>query len=229
MTGGTVQAARAAVARTEGPSSRTSAAVFTTPSPTTARAFACSTTLPWRSVCCSRDGLAASAAVIDLDVHHGNGTAYIFEDDRRVFTFSMHQQHNYPMHKPGGSLDIGLDGRHRRRRVSRAAWTAPAGGLRAHARTSCSISRARIRSRTISRRVALTKAGLPSAIAWCSTRVRARRAGRRAARRRLRAQARRHRRHPQPARDRSDQRQTYGRLEIDDLPFDDQPRGPRRS
>jgi acetoin utilization deacetylase AcuC-like enzyme len=48
------------------------------------------------------------AAVIDLDVHHGNGTAFIFENDPRVFTFSMHQQYNYPEHKPRGSLDIGL-------------------------------------------------------------------------------------------------------------------------
>ena len=48
------------------------------------------------------------AAIIDLDVHHGNGTAFIFESDPRVFTFSMHQQHNYPMWKPTGSLDIGL-------------------------------------------------------------------------------------------------------------------------
>jgi acetoin utilization deacetylase AcuC-like enzyme len=52
-------------------------------------------------------------AIVDLDVHHGNGTAFIFESDRRVFTFSMHQQHNYPMWKPRGSLDIGLpDGVH---------------------------------------------------------------------------------------------------------------------
>ncbi len=52
-------------------------------------------------------------AVIDLDVHHGNGTAFIFESDPRVFTFSMHQQYNYPMWKPRGSLDIGLpDGAH---------------------------------------------------------------------------------------------------------------------
>jgi acetoin utilization deacetylase AcuC-like enzyme len=53
------------------------------------------------------------AAVIDLDVHHGNGTAFVFESDPRVFTFSMHQQHNYPLWKPRGSLDIGLaDGVH---------------------------------------------------------------------------------------------------------------------
>ena len=52
-------------------------------------------------------------AIVDLDVHHGNGTAFIFESDPRVFTFSMHQQHNYPMWKPRGSLDVGLpDGAH---------------------------------------------------------------------------------------------------------------------
>jgi len=54
-----------------------------------------------------RDGVPRSA-VIDLDVHHGNGTAFIFESDPRVFTFSMHQQYNYPMWKPRGSLDTGL-------------------------------------------------------------------------------------------------------------------------
>ena len=51
------------------------------------------------------------AAIIDLDVHHGNGTAFVFESDPDVFTFSMHQQHNYPMWKPRGSLDIGLPDR----------------------------------------------------------------------------------------------------------------------
>jgi acetoin utilization deacetylase AcuC-like enzyme len=48
------------------------------------------------------------AAIVDLDVHHGNGTAMIFERDDSVFTFSMHQQHNYPAFKPRGDLDIGL-------------------------------------------------------------------------------------------------------------------------
>jgi acetoin utilization deacetylase AcuC-like enzyme len=47
-------------------------------------------------------------AIVDCDVHHGNGTAFIFESDERVFTFSIHQQHNYPVWKPRGSLDIGL-------------------------------------------------------------------------------------------------------------------------
>jgi len=52
-------------------------------------------------------------AIVDLDVHHGNGTAFIFESDPRVFTFSMHQRHNYPVFKPRSTLDIGLeDGAH---------------------------------------------------------------------------------------------------------------------
>lgn len=54
-----------------------------------------------------RDGLG-QVAIVDLDVHHGNGTAFVFESDERVFTFSMHQQHNYPLWKPRGSLDVGL-------------------------------------------------------------------------------------------------------------------------
>ncbi len=49
------------------------------------------------------------AAVVDLDVHHGNGTAAIFAGDDGVFTFSMHQERNYPAHKPPSTLDIGLD------------------------------------------------------------------------------------------------------------------------
>lgn len=50
----------------------------------------------------------ARAAVVDCDVHHGNGTAMIFNGDKSVFTLSIHQQHNYPMFKPRSSLDIGL-------------------------------------------------------------------------------------------------------------------------
>jgi acetoin utilization deacetylase AcuC-like enzyme len=48
------------------------------------------------------------AAVIDLDVHHGNGTASLFAGDPDVFTFSMHQGDIYPAFKPKSSLDIGL-------------------------------------------------------------------------------------------------------------------------
>lgn len=49
-----------------------------------------------------------TAVVIDLDVHHGNGTAAIFDGDPGVFTLSMHQDNNYPFPKPPSDLDIGL-------------------------------------------------------------------------------------------------------------------------
>ncbi len=52
--------------------------------------------------------LAKKILIIDLDVHQGNGTAKLFETENRVFTFSMHGQHNYPFHKEKSDLDIGL-------------------------------------------------------------------------------------------------------------------------
>ena len=55
-----------------------------------------------------RDGVIARAAVVDADVHQGNGTAFVFDGDPSVFTFSIHQEHNYPHVKPRGSLDVGL-------------------------------------------------------------------------------------------------------------------------
>ena len=55
-----------------------------------------------------QEGAVSRVAVVDLDVHHGNGTALIYGRDPAVFTFSMHEQHNYPAFKPRGSLDIGL-------------------------------------------------------------------------------------------------------------------------
>lgn len=51
---------------------------------------------------------SARTLVVDLDVHHGNGTARIFDADPLVFTLSLHQEFNYPSFKPRGSLDIGL-------------------------------------------------------------------------------------------------------------------------
>ncbi len=44
--------------------------------------------------------------VVDLDVHQGNGTAKIFENDSRVFTLSIHGEKNYPLHKEKSDLDI---------------------------------------------------------------------------------------------------------------------------
>src|SRR5699024_5586545 len=46
--------------------------------------------------------------IVDLDVHQGNGTAEIFQNEKAVFTFSMHGQKNYPFKKEESDLDIGL-------------------------------------------------------------------------------------------------------------------------
>jgi acetoin utilization deacetylase AcuC-like enzyme len=54
------------------------------------------------------NGLARKILIIDLDVHQGNGTAAIFRDNSRVFTFSMHGERNYPTRKEQSDLDIGL-------------------------------------------------------------------------------------------------------------------------
>ena len=56
-----------------------------------------------------RDRLAGRIAVIDLDVHQGNGTAAIFHGDPSVFTFSMHGAHNFPFRKEQSTLDVALE------------------------------------------------------------------------------------------------------------------------
>ena len=55
-----------------------------------------------------KDGLIRRAAIIDCDVHQGNGTATIFADDEDTFTFSIHGANNYPLFKARSSLDIEL-------------------------------------------------------------------------------------------------------------------------
>ncbi len=54
------------------------------------------------------EGFARRVAIIDCDVHQGNGSASICADDASIFTFSMHAAHNYPFHKEPGDLDIEL-------------------------------------------------------------------------------------------------------------------------
>ncbi len=54
------------------------------------------------------EGLVSQAVVIDCDVHQGNGTADITQDDPTIFTFSIHGQNNFPFRKIPGDLDIGL-------------------------------------------------------------------------------------------------------------------------
>ncbi|AVR45009.1 histone deacetylase [Christiangramia fulva] len=54
-------------------------------------------------------GLAKKILIVDLDVHQGNGTAEIFQNDPSVFTFSMHGKGNYPFKKERSDLDIELE------------------------------------------------------------------------------------------------------------------------
>ena len=51
---------------------------------------------------------ALQVAVIDLDVHQGNGTAHIFRNDPSVFTLSLHGDKNFPFRKEAGDLDVPL-------------------------------------------------------------------------------------------------------------------------
>lgn len=55
-----------------------------------------------------RERLASKFLIIDLDVHQGNGTAFIFRDSPEVFSFSMHGAKNYPLFKETSTLDIEL-------------------------------------------------------------------------------------------------------------------------
>jgi acetoin utilization deacetylase AcuC-like enzyme len=48
------------------------------------------------------------ALVVDLDVHQGNGTAAIFAGDPETYTFSMHGENNFPLHKETSSRDVAL-------------------------------------------------------------------------------------------------------------------------
>src|SRR5882762_9665018 len=54
------------------------------------------------------NGAVEKAMVVDTDVHHGNGTAAIFRNDPTVFTISIHQENNYPAHKPPSNVDLNM-------------------------------------------------------------------------------------------------------------------------
>lgn len=56
-----------------------------------------------------RNNLAKKILIIDLDVHQGNGTAEIFQNDPSVFTFSMHGKNNYPFKKEKSDFDVELE------------------------------------------------------------------------------------------------------------------------
>jgi len=53
--------------------------------------------------------LAKKILIIDLDVHQGNGSAKLFEENEAVFTFSMHGRNNYPFHKEKSNFDIEIE------------------------------------------------------------------------------------------------------------------------
>lgn len=54
------------------------------------------------------EGAVGQVLVVDLDVHQGDGTAFIFEGDPRVFTFSMHAAKNFPVRKANSDFDLEL-------------------------------------------------------------------------------------------------------------------------
>jgi acetoin utilization deacetylase AcuC-like enzyme len=73
-----------------------------------------------------REGLVSRAAVIDLDVHQGDGTAAIFSGDPAVLTFSMHGAKNFPFRKQSGAIDIELaDGTEDREYLAHLCETLP--------------------------------------------------------------------------------------------------------
>jgi len=55
------------------------------------------------------EGRVQRFVVLDCDVHQGNGTAALAADDPTIFTFSIHNEQNFPLHKEPSDLDIGLD------------------------------------------------------------------------------------------------------------------------
>ena len=48
------------------------------------------------------------AAILDLDVHQGDGTAHMFQNDRAVFTVSIHSKSNFPFRKQHSTIDVEL-------------------------------------------------------------------------------------------------------------------------
>lgn len=104
-TGGTIAAARAALA--EGVGSNLAGGTHHA-YPDRGEGFCVLNDVAVAARVLRREGAAARVAVVDLDVHQGDGTATIFEGDPAVFTFSMHGAKNYPLFKARSSLDVGL-------------------------------------------------------------------------------------------------------------------------
>ncbi|MFD2158129.1 histone deacetylase [Rubritalea tangerina] len=52
------------------------------------------------------EGVVVRALIVDTDIHHGNGSVVCLGDDDSCYTFSMHERHLYPLHKPEGDRDV---------------------------------------------------------------------------------------------------------------------------
>ena len=76
---------------------------------TKAQGFVSSTILPWPFFGCAKSDSVERAAVIDLDVHQGDGTAEIFANDERVLTTSVHCRTNFPFRKRKSAIDVELE------------------------------------------------------------------------------------------------------------------------
>jgi acetoin utilization deacetylase AcuC-like enzyme len=103
--GGTIQACR--IALLEGTFSMSLAGGFHHAFPDWAEGFCYINDVAVGVAKVRDEGLVGRAMVVDCDLHQGNGTAYVFRDEPDVFTFSIHQENNYPV-KRKSDLDVGL-------------------------------------------------------------------------------------------------------------------------
>ena len=103
--GGTLLAARAAL---EFPISINIGGGYHHAKPDRGGGFCLFADVPIAIRCLLSEGRIKRALIVDLDVHQGNGTAVIFADDERVFTFSMHQKDIYPIPKEFSNCDVEL-------------------------------------------------------------------------------------------------------------------------
>ena len=85
-------------------------------------------------------------AIVDLDVHQGNGTAHMLRREPEVFTLSVHQESNYPMPKERCDLDVGLEDGTGDDGVPAGARAGARARVGAAGRSSCSTRRAPTRS-----------------------------------------------------------------------------------
>jgi acetoin utilization deacetylase AcuC-like enzyme len=106
-------------------------------------------------------GRIERAAVVDLDVHQGNGTHAIFAGDASVFTFSMHAGRNYPFRKVAGDLDVELpDGADDSEYLERLVTALPAVIARAHPDLVVYLAGADAHANDALGRLSLTQQGL---------------------------------------------------------------------